>query len=76
MCSSMRRPPVAVAISPAVIGTPSSAAAQLRDLAQTFDVDEIMVHPVAGALRGTPSEQAPAREQTLRLLGEAVAPTS
>ena len=58
-----------------VIGTPTSAAAQLWDLAQSFDVDEIMVHPVAGALRGTPSEQAPAREQTLRLLGEAVAPT-
>lgn len=56
-----------------VVGTPESAAAQLRELATTFGVDEVMVHPVAGALRGTPTDWSPAREETLRLLGEALA---
>jgi luciferase family oxidoreductase group 1 len=56
-----------------VVGTPESAAAQLRELATTFGVDEVMVHPVAGALRGTPTDRSPAREQTLRLLGAALA---
>jgi alkanesulfonate monooxygenase SsuD/methylene tetrahydromethanopterin reductase-like flavin-dependent oxidoreductase (luciferase family) len=52
-----------------VVGTPESAAAQLRELAATFAVDEVMVHPVAGAVRGTPADRSPAREETLRLLG-------
>jgi alkanesulfonate monooxygenase SsuD/methylene tetrahydromethanopterin reductase-like flavin-dependent oxidoreductase (luciferase family) len=56
-----------------VVGTPESAAGQLRELAATFDVDEVMVHPVAGALRGTPTDRSPAREETLRLLGAALA---
>jgi luciferase family oxidoreductase group 1 len=51
-----------------VIGTPATAATALRDLAATYDVDEVMVHPVAGALAGTPRGSSPAREQTLRLL--------
>jgi luciferase family oxidoreductase group 1 len=53
-----------------VVGTPEAAAAQLRELATTFGVDEVMVHPVAGALRGMPTDRSPAREQTLRLLAE------
>jgi luciferase family oxidoreductase group 1 len=53
-----------------VIGTPSSAASRLRDLAAEFDVDEVMVHPVAGAFRGTPADASPAREQTLELLAK------
>ncbi|MEO7070805.1 MAG: LLM class flavin-dependent oxidoreductase [Nostocoides sp.] len=56
-----------------VVGTPESAAAQLRELATTFGVEEVMVHPVAGALRGTPSDRSPAREATLRLLCAALA---
>ena len=56
-----------------VIGTPESAAAELRALASTFGVDEVMVHPVAGARRGTPATWSPAREQTLSLLGAALA---
>jgi alkanesulfonate monooxygenase SsuD/methylene tetrahydromethanopterin reductase-like flavin-dependent oxidoreductase (luciferase family) len=56
-----------------VVGTPESAAAQVRELATTFGVDEVMVHPVAGALRGTPSDAAPAREETLRHLASALA---
>ena len=56
-----------------VVGTPESAAAQLRELAATYGVDEVMVHPVAGALRGTPADRSPAREETLCLLGAALA---
>ncbi len=55
-----------------VVGTPESAAAQVRELAATFGVDEVMVHPVAGALRGTPSDRSIAREETLRLLADAL----
>jgi luciferase family oxidoreductase group 1 len=53
-----------------VIGTPDSAAARLRALAAEFDVDEVMVHPVAGAFTGTPAEASPAREATLELLAK------
>jgi hypothetical protein len=31
-------------------------------------VDEVMVHPVAGAAAGTDVRTSPAREETLRLL--------
>jgi luciferase family oxidoreductase group 1 len=54
-----------------VIGTPDSAAAELAELATTYDVDEVMVHPVAGAYLGTPRDSSPAREDTLRLLASA-----
>jgi luciferase family oxidoreductase group 1 len=53
-----------------VIGTPESAAARLRTLAEEFDVDEVMVHPVAGAFEGTPVDASPAREHTLELLAK------
>ncbi|WP_030526419.1 LLM class flavin-dependent oxidoreductase [Phycicoccus jejuensis] len=56
-----------------VVGAPDEAAAQVHDLAQTFGVDEVMVHPVAGAVAGTPADRAPAREETLRLLAGALA---
>ena len=55
-----------------VVGTPESAAEQLCSLATMFAVDEVMVHPVAGAVRGTPTDRSPAREQTLRLLRAAL----
>ena len=55
-----------------VIGTPEDAAKALHDLARRFDVDEVMVHPVAGAHTGTPADAAPAREDTLRLLAAAL----
>ncbi len=55
-----------------VIGTPASAAQRIHDLASTYDVDEVMVHPVAGAFLGTPANSSPAREETLRLLAAAV----
>jgi luciferase family oxidoreductase group 1 len=51
-----------------VIGTPAVAADQIRELASSYDVDEVMIHPVAGAFVGTPSDSSPAREATLSLL--------
>ena len=53
-----------------VIGTPASAAEEIRSLAATYDVDEVMVHPVAGAFEGTAVDVSPAREQTLELLAK------
>ena len=53
-----------------VIGTPATAAAQLDELATRHGVDEVMIHPVAGARTGTPADASPAREETLRLLAK------
>jgi luciferase family oxidoreductase group 1 len=53
-----------------VIGTPASAAARVRSLAEQFDVDEVMVHPVAGSFAGTARDASPAREDTLELLAK------
>ena len=52
-----------------VIDAPEAARARIEELAATYDVDEVMVHPVAGAWAGTEPAASPAREQTLRLLG-------
>ncbi|WP_426245499.1 LLM class flavin-dependent oxidoreductase [Nocardioides sp. LHG3406-4] len=51
-----------------VIGDATSARARIADLAAEYGVDEVMVHPVAGALAGTAADTSPAREETLRLL--------
>ncbi len=51
-----------------VIGDPLRARAEIAELARKFGVDEVMVHPVAGALAGTDADASPAREETLRLL--------
>ncbi|HEX8780077.1 MAG TPA: LLM class flavin-dependent oxidoreductase [Nocardioides sp.] len=51
-----------------VVDEPVAARSRIEMLAAEFDVDEVMVHPVAGALAGTPTGEAPARERTLRLL--------
>jgi len=56
-----------------VIGSPDCAATEIAELAATYDVDEVMVHPVAGAFVGTPADSSPAREATLRLLAAALA---
>jgi alkanesulfonate monooxygenase SsuD/methylene tetrahydromethanopterin reductase-like flavin-dependent oxidoreductase (luciferase family) len=55
-----------------VVGTPDESAAQLAELAATYDVDEVMLHPVAGASTDTPPDRAPYREETLRLLASSV----
>jgi luciferase family oxidoreductase group 1 len=54
----------------AVVGTPTDAAEQMVALAERFGVDEVMVHPVASARRGTDPATAPAREMTLELLAK------
>ena len=51
-----------------VVGSPEQARRQLAELAETYGVDEVMVHPVAGAAAGTDVRTSPAREETLRLL--------
>jgi luciferase family oxidoreductase group 1 len=51
-----------------VVGDPASARAQVEELAATYAVDEVMVHPVAAAHVGTDPARSPAREETLRLL--------
>jgi luciferase family oxidoreductase group 1 len=53
-----------------VVGTPAEAADQVRALADEFDVDEVMVNPVASAHRGTDPSTAPARDATLELLAK------
>jgi luciferase family oxidoreductase group 1 len=54
-----------------VVGTPDDAAKQVAELATTYDVDEVMLHPIAGAYAETPADRSPHREETLRLLAEA-----
>ena len=56
-----------------VVGTPDEAAKQVADLAATYDVDEVMLNPIAGADADAPADRAPYREDTLRLLAEAIA---
>lgn len=51
-----------------VVGDPEGAALEIARLAAAHDVDEVMLHPVAGALAGTDPGASPAREDTLRLL--------
>jgi hypothetical protein len=51
-----------------VIGTAESALDRIAELASSYAVDEVMVHPVAGAHVGTDPDRSPAREETLRLL--------
>ncbi|MBO0900926.1 MsnO8 family LLM class oxidoreductase [Cellulomonas sp. zg-ZUI222] len=64
---------VAALTSSWVVGDPDQAATQLRALADVVGTDEIMLQPIAGATRGTPADRSPAREQTLRLVAEALA---
>jgi luciferase family oxidoreductase group 1 len=54
-----------------VIGTPDTAARRIDELAERYGVDEVMVHPVAGALAATDGRRSPAREATLELLAGA-----
>mgnify|MGYP001547477107 CR=1 FL=1 len=54
----------------AVVGAPAEAAAQIRTLAETFGVDEVMINPVSSERRGTDPRTAPSRERTLELLAK------
>lgn len=51
-----------------VIDDAAGARARVADLAATYGVDEVMVHPVAAARADEPLDAAPGRERTLALL--------
>lgn len=51
-----------------IIGDPATAAAKAQALARQYDVDELMVSPVAGSYDADPLEAIPARERSLELL--------
>ncbi|WP_300681385.1 LLM class flavin-dependent oxidoreductase [Nocardioides sp.] len=51
-----------------IIDDAAGAAARVRELAERFEVDEVMVNPITGAVAGTDPATAPTREETLRLL--------
>lgn len=51
-----------------VIGEGSEVRARLAALAEEFGVDEVMVHPVAGAMTDDPVDRSPGRERTLEIL--------
>ncbi|PJJ58377.1 luciferase family oxidoreductase group 1 [Mumia flava] len=55
-----------------IVGDPAQAAQEVRRLAAQFDVDEVMVHPVASARQGEDPRRSDARERTLALLAEAL----
>lgn len=55
-----------------IIGDPDTAAAQLEELAGRFDVDEIMIQPVAGAMEGEDIRRDPGRVRTLELLASKI----
>jgi luciferase family oxidoreductase group 1 len=55
-----------------VIGAPDDAAERVAKLAAEFAVDEVMLHPVAGAAAEDDPARSPGREQTLRLLADAL----
>ena len=56
-----------------VIGTADQVREQLQALAEKFDVDEIMLHPVASARRDEDPRTSGARVRTLELAAEALA---
>ena len=59
-----------------IVDAPGEAQARIAGLAEEFGVDEVMVHPVAGAPADAPADRTPGREETLRLLvGGAVVST-
>ena len=51
-----------------VIGTPEEARHRIEELASSYSVDEVMVHPVAGSEADAEPDRAESREQTLELL--------
>jgi luciferase family oxidoreductase group 1 len=51
-----------------VIGAADRARERIEELASTYAVDEVMIHPVGGAYVGAEPGASTAREETLRLL--------
>ena len=59
---------VAAMTSRWVIGDPAQARARIAELAASYGIDEVMIHPVAGAHVGTEPDRGPSRPEALRLL--------
>jgi luciferase family oxidoreductase group 1 len=55
-----------------VVGTPETAAEELHRLAAAYDVDEVMLHPVAGEYADADPARNRGREQTLALVAQAL----
>ena len=55
-----------------IIDEPAAAAARIRDLAERFGVDEVMISPAASASAGDDPASAPGRLKTLELLAAAL----
>lgn len=51
-----------------IVDEPAAARRRVREIADKFGVDEVMVQPIAGAVAGTDPGTSPAREASLRLL--------
>jgi luciferase family oxidoreductase group 1 len=54
-----------------LVGTADAVLGRLEELAAEHGVDEVMVHPVAGASGADAEDRTPARERTLELLAGA-----
>lgn len=54
------------------VGTGESVATELTGLAHRYEVDEVMISPVAGAYAAEPLDAAPGRIQTLELIAGAL----
>lgn len=54
------------------VGTGESVAAEVRDFATRYGVDEVMLSPVAGAYEAEPKSSAAGRAQTLELVAAAL----
>ncbi len=59
-----------------VIGDPRTAAARIRELAEQFSVDEVMISPAAAAYAGSDPARSPNRARTLELLARELLPAS
>ena len=54
------------------VGTGDEVAAELRTFAERWDVDEVMISPVAGSYEEEPMDAAPGRVRMLELLTAAL----
>lgn len=54
---------------PWLVGTVEEVADGIRALAKKFDVDEVMIQPIAGVREDEPMDHAHGREHTIRALG-------
>jgi len=53
---------------PWLIGEPHQVAEGIFELTDRFSVDEVMIHPIAGAFDRDPMDRYPAREYAVREL--------